>query len=169
MTVLSYQTIREYCETLDLITPYGEKRKLHGLSGGLSENGYDIHVKQEIKLYPITLWNLLLNTIGIKRPSFALASTYEHFKMPNFLMANVADKSTLARQGLAVQNTILEAGWSGYLTIELNCQGNQAIHIRAGQPIAQVIFIQLDEPTVKSYKGKYQNQQDKPVKAILET
>ena len=35
-------------------------------------------------------------------------------------MGIVHDKSTWARRGLVVQNTVIEPGWHGYLTIEVD-------------------------------------------------
>jgi deoxycytidine triphosphate deaminase len=35
-------------------------------------------------------------------------------------------------------------------------------------PIGQGLFHQLDEPTILPYNGKYQNQPNNPVNAILE-
>lgn len=63
----------------------------------------------------------------------------------------------MARIGLAVQNTVLEPGWSGYLTLELTNHGNQAIMLRDKMPIAQVIFHQGKKPK-NLYEGRYQNQ-----------
>jgi dCTP deaminase len=103
--------------------------------------------------------------------------------MPNDVIAFVNDKSSWARQGLAVQNTVIEPGWRGYLTIELSnhlpCSlmpgereqhsydGN-TIHIFRGDPIAQIVFHKLDYPTEKPYEGKYQDQEAGPQKARLE-
>ena len=39
--------------------------------------------------------------------------------MPSDVLGQVCDKSTWARRGVAVQNTIIEPGWRGYLTVEL--------------------------------------------------
>ena len=73
-------------------------------------------------------------------------------------------KSTWAREGLSVFNTVIESGWNGFLTLELVYHGQKDLHIPAGSGIAQVIFHQLHEPGY--YQGRYQNQADKPVDAI---
>lgn len=88
--------------------------------------------------------------------------------MPIDLLGRVADKSTLARRGLAVQNTIIEPGWRGYLTLELSNHGRDAIEIVAGMPIAQIIFDVLDEPAERPYAGKYQDQRAGAVPARVE-
>lgn len=129
-----------------------EKRKEKGMSWGLSEAGYDIRIKDEVILKP---W---------KR--FSIASSLERFTMPDNLLGVVHDKSTWARQGLSVFNTVLEPAWEGWLTLELVYHGERLLRIEAGSPIAQVLFHEVKHPA--HYSGKYQNQPDKPVKAILE-
>ncbi|MEQ1950887.1 dCTP deaminase [Mesorhizobium yinganensis] len=126
------------------------KGRAAGVSHGLGEAGYDIRIKQEVTLHPFR--------------RFRLASTIERFKMPNDLVAIVHDKSTWARRGLSVFNTVIEPGWEGYLTLELVYHRWIPLTIPAGAGIAQVIFHHLIEPA--AYSGKYQNQGDRPVEAI---
>lgn len=177
MSTLSYQTIKKLCISHALVVPWTEKQICNGMSYGLSQNGYDVRIKQRIVLYPVTLPNLIHNFLADafpwlkleKRPSFCLASTIERFEIPDFIKFEVKDKSSWARLGLAVQNTIGEAGWRGFLTLELTNGGENIIIIEAGSPIAQLIFDYLDEPTEKPYaNGKYQDQIDAPVPAIEE-
>lgn len=128
------------------------KGKAHGVSYGLSEAGYDIRIKQAVTLHPFR--------------RFSIASAIEPFKMPENLVAIVHDKSTWARRGLSVFNTVIEPGWRGYLTLELVYHGWGILRIPAGAGIAQVIFHQTTDRV--AYDGKYQNQADKPVAAIHE-
>lgn len=139
-----------------------------GTSYGLSEAGYDIRIKQKIQFYSC-LGNRRVTVqtgIGLSDESgrFALASAMEEFQMPDNLVGIVHDKSTWARKGLSVFNTVIEPGWNGFLTLELVFHGHEDLIIPAGSGIAQVIF---HETAVRSrYNGKYQNQEDKPVSAI---
>lgn len=126
-----------------------EKRREHGVSYGLTEAGYDVRVKQEIILSPA------------KR--FTLASTVERFEMPPYLVGVVHDKSTWARLGLSVRNTVIEPAWEGWLTLELTYDGDGLLVIPAGAGIAQVLFHELHAPA--HYVGKYQGQEDRPVEA----
>ena len=128
------------------------KERAHGVSFGLSEGGYDIRTKHR----------LVFGADNI----FQLSSSIEKFTMPENLLAIVHDKSTWARQGLSVFNTVIEPGWHGYLTIELVYHGNKELIVPAGAGIAQVIFHQIAERS--AYDGKYQNQPDHPVEAIFE-
>ena len=159
--ILSSQTIRRYCEEQNLISPFYERTRHKGMTFGLSSAGYDVRIEfgQE-SLYSHRILN---------PGDFILASTIERFKMPNDLIASVADKSSWARRGLAVQNTIIEPGWEGWLTLELTNHGKETLRIEKGMAIAQVVFQKLDFPTEQSYLGKYQDQRRGPVGAIHET
>jgi dCTP deaminase len=86
----------------------------------------------------------------------------ERFAMPTTLMGVVHDKSSWGRKGLAVQNTVIEPGWEGFLTVELSNHSRAIIQIKAGMPIAQIVFHRLDAMTRQPYKGKYQNQEAGP-------
>lgn len=154
---------------------FGTKQKEHGVSHGLSEAGYDIRIKQEIRFdrdyrgdrHVMTIER---NAIGQltsytkQAGRFTLASAIEQFQMPTNLIGIVHDKSTWARQGLSVFNTVIESGWKGFLTLELVYHGDGILVIPAGAGIAQVIFHQIAEHA--EYSGKYQDQADEPVAAI---
>jgi len=155
--IIPGQTIRELCSGAygqrPMIEPFCERGVENGMSYGLSVAGYDVRVAQ---------------FVFIQRGDFFLASTLEKFSMPNDVLGHVADKSTWARRGLAVQNTIIEPGWKGYLTLELTHHGEETIHITPGTPIAQIIFHRLEASAENPYSGKYQNQPFGPVSAIME-
>lgn len=133
----------------DMLT---EKVRHGGVTHGLTEAGFDIRIAQTVALFP-----------GRR---FALVSALEEFQMPDNLIGIVHDKSTWARMGLAVQNTVIESGWEGFLTLELTYAGWRPLRIPAGVGIAQVLFHQIAEPA--RYRGRYQNQPARPVPAILE-
>jgi dCTP deaminase len=155
MTILSGQTIRR----LAIVEPMRERYlDENGNSAGLSAAGYDITVDAQIDLAP---------------GQFVLACTCERFVMPRNVVGVVHDKSSLARKGLAVQNTILEPGWRGYLTLELSNHSAYRIRLPAASAIAQVVFHFLDEPAEKPYGSpgsgsKYQDQERMPIEARKE-
>lgn len=158
--ILSAQSIRAHCEgpllklvgAKPLIEPFHERAQSMGRSYGLSSCGYDVRLAQDIWLWPF---------YG------RLGSIIEHINMPNDLCAEVKDKSTNARMFVTVQNTIVEPGWDGYLTIELTRHLPWPIFLRRGLPIAQLIFKKLDHPTAQPYLGKYSHQKAEPQKARL--
>ena len=144
------------------------KERAHGVSYGLGEAGYDIRIKQTIEFRrngdPSLGPRAYVDDVPVSATNFSIASAIEEFDVPNYLVGIVHDKSTWARRGLSVFNTVLEPGWKGFLTIELAYHGAGSLLIPAGAGIAQVIFHQVSD--VASYDGKYQNQADKPVGAI---
>lgn len=146
------------------------KQLSHGVSHGLTEAGYDIRIKQDVifKRYGEG-WQTTVQFPGeITKTSgrFALASTVEEFRMPDNLLGIVHDKSTWARRGLSVFNTVIEPGWEGFLTLELMYHGDAPLCIPAGAGIAQVLFHEVAHPS--RYTGKYQHQADCPVPALME-
>lgn len=147
------------------------KARAHGVSHGLAEAGYDLRIKQAVSFLPnqhgvMTVAVVEKNGASYEHGRFALASTVERFHLPPDLIGVVHDKSTWARQGLSVFNTVIESGWNGWLTLELVYHGNGALHIPAGAGIAQVIFHRIEERA--TYSGKYQGQPDRPVPAVME-
>jgi len=67
-----------------------------------------------------------------------------------------------------VFNTSIDAGWQGYLTLELVNHSNQSILIHRGSPIAKITFMQLDMPTEQGYAGVYQDQRAGPVPSAVQ-
>ena len=137
----------------------------HGVSFGLGEAGYDIRIKQAVTFKPNGYFTIVMNCcvdgeVHVNT-RFALASSKEEFQMPEHLMGIVHDKSTWARKGLSVFNTVIEPGWKGFLTLELVYHGNEELVIPADAGIAQVVFHSLSDHA--AYVGKYQNQEDMPV------
>lgn len=138
--VLPAQTLR----IIKPVDPFVERTSAHGMTFGVGPAGYDVRVAESIIMPP---------------KSFRLASTVEKFNMPADVIAFVCDKSTWARRGLQVRNTVIEPGWRGYLTLEFkNDHEIDELNIVAGMPIAQVIFQRLEAPTDAPYDGKYQDQ-----------
>lgn len=144
MTVLSAQTIRRLGLLMPCSEPYRDRA---GNSAGLSACGYDLTLSEVVELWP---------------GRFRLASAAERFCLPADVVGIIHDKSSLARRGLAVQNTVAEPGWQGWLTLELTNHGPDKLFFERGAAICQVIFHRLDEPTELPYRGKYQNQGQAP-------
>lgn len=68
--------------------------------------------------------------------------------------------------GLCVTVTPLEAGWEGYVTLELSNKTDLPIKLTPGMGICQVLFLHGNEPCEISYadrNGKYQDQPPEPV------
>ena len=150
-----------------------DKLRSHGVSYGLAEAGYDIRIKQAITFTTTVAGRPLIKVDDAEgKPletllgRFTIASAIEEFNMPTDLVGVVHDKSTWARRGLSVFNTVIEPGFKGGLTLELVYHGTEDLVIPAGAGIAQVLFTCIAIPAL--YTGKYQGQSTDPVDAIFE-
>ena len=148
--ILSAQSLRE----LKLVWPFVDRQVNQGMTYGCGPAGYDLRLAEDVWLWP---------------GRFVLASALERFTMPDDVLGVVHDKSSWARRGVAVQNTVIEPGWCGFLTLELTMHAWRFMRLFKGTPICQVVFHKLDHPTDRPYgNGKYQNQPAGPQKAIYE-
>ena len=77
---------------------------------------------------------------------FALASTAETIRVPDFLVGRIEGKSTLARRGLVVHSTagFIDPGFGGTLTLELSNVSAWPIELTPGMKIAQISFEYVD-------------------------
>ncbi|AVO23121.1 deoxycytidine deaminase [Xanthomonas phage RiverRider] len=141
---------------------FATKQSNGDVSFGMSEAGYDIRIKQAIKFHSGGVRiHCTTGSDWHANKRFCLASAIEEFQMPDDLVGIVHDKSTWARRGLSVFNTVIEPGWHGFLTLELVYHGQEELIIPAGSGIAQVVF--HETAVASAYNGKYQNQEDMPV------
>ena len=132
-----------------IFSPFSERAKAHGMTYGLGPAGYDVRVEFDKSGNQVSA--------AVWPGMCLLASTMERIVMPEDLIGVVHDKSSWARQGLALQNTVIEPGWQGWLTLEISNHTSDPITILRGAPIAQILLHQLDSPA-EGYQGKYQNQ-----------
>ena len=96
---------------------------------------------------------------------FVLGSTAERVALPFDLVARLEGKSSLGRLGLLIHSTagFVDAGWNGYLTLELSNVANLPITLYPGMKIGQISFLQMtteaEIPYGSSQVGsKYQGQ-----------
>jgi len=150
MTVLSGQSIL----ARGIFDPCVERQRDPGTgtSYGLGPAGYDVRLAEPHLIKP---------------GEFHLASTMEYFSVPIDCICIVHDKSTWARRGLAVQNTVAEPGWRGYLTLELTNHGPEEIWLPTGAPVAQILVHLLDVAAERPYEGRYQDQRAGPQPATF--
>jgi len=160
-----------------MIEPFSErlvsKRKI---SYGLSSYGYDMRVADEFYIFHNAYPNEIIDPKNFKESyfikhkgkfcivppnSFVLTRSVEYFRIPRNVLAIVLGKSSYARCGIIVNVTPLEPMWKGHVTIEISNTNPLPAKIYAYEGIAQVIFLEADEPCKISYadrKGKYQKQ-----------
>ena len=160
-----------------MIEPFVDHQVREGvISYGLSSYGYDVRVADEFKIFtnvfsavvdpkafdPNSMVDFKGDVCVIPPNSFALAKTIEYFRIPRGVMTICVGKSTYARCGIIVNVTPFEPEWEGFVTLEISNTTPLPARIYANEGLAQVIFLEGDEPCQISYadkKGKYQHQQ----------
>jgi dCTP deaminase len=87
---------------------------------------------------------------------FALGSTVESFELPDDIVGRLEGKSSLGRIGLLVHATagFIDPGFSGDLTLELSNVSRLPIAIYPGMKIAQISFMRMTTPALRSYGTK---------------
>ena len=92
-----------------------------------------------------------------------LGRTVERLCLPSYLAGRVEGKSSLARLGLSVHATAptVQAGFRGYLVLEMYNAGPFTIQLTHKMEIAQLILERLETPPDNGYCGQFQNQGDK--------
>ncbi len=168
--------IRRMAHTEAMIAPFEEKQVRNGgISYGLSSYGYDLRISNMFKIFT----NINSTVVDPKQfdmksfvdftgevciippNSFALGQSVEYFKIPRKILTLCVGKSTYARCGIITNVTPFEPEWEGYVTLEISNTTPLPAKIYAYEGIAQVLFLESDEPCETSYadrKGKYQAQ-----------
>ena len=87
---------------------------------------------------------------------FVLGATFERIKLPNDIVARLEGKSSLGRLGLLIHSTagFIDAGFDGYVTLELSNVATLPIAIYPGMKVGQFAFFQLDQPAEFPYGSK---------------
>jgi len=178
MPVKSDGWIKRMAREKGIIEPFEEKQTRKGvISYGVSSYGYDMRLHDEFKIFrpkstglvdPKSFDTDLLEEFKgkeciIPANSFVLGRSLEYFRIPRDIITICLGKSTYARCGIIINVTPFEPEWEGYVTMEISNTSPIPAKLYAGEGIAQVIFLQSDEPCQTSYadkKGKYQKQTD---------
>lgn len=84
---------------------------------------------------------------------FVLGSTAERVGLPDDLVARIEGKSSLGRLGLLIHSTagFVDAGFDGYLTLELSNVATLPITLYPGMPIGQISFLRMTTPADRPY------------------
>jgi dCTP deaminase len=173
--ILSDHTIREALEQGRIvIDPLGEN--------AIQPSSVDLRVDAEFRVFNNHLYPYIdvreeqpdlteSITVDDDQPfilhpgEFVLGSTLEQVTLPLDLVARIEGKSSLGRLGLLVHATagFVDAGFSGWLTLELSNVANLPIAIYPGMKIGQLAFFALDREPTHGYGdavlgSKYQGQ-----------
>lgn len=180
MSLKSDRWIRKMAQGKGMIEPFsnGLVREHDGekiVSYGLSSYGYDLRVSNKFKVFT-NVHNSVVDPKGfhdtafvdiesdvciVPPNSFALAVSVEYFRIPSNVLTLCIGKSTYARCGIIVNVTPFEPEWEGYVTLEISNTTPLPAKIYAGEGLAQVLFLEGDEPCETTYAdrgGKYNKQ-----------
>lgn len=155
--ILSATTLRR----IQPVKPFCERAVRRGMSFGLSLAGYDVRIRvpdAKVSLRGSTYSPEFGHGRVIAPGEWLLLATVEEFIMPNNVVGIVHNKSSWARRGLDTPSVVLEPGWRGHATLALRNIGSETLSVFDGDPIAQVVFHQLDTDEGPGYTGKYQGQ-----------
>lgn len=90
---------------------------------------------------------------------FALASTIEYIKLPDFISARVYGRSSIGRSGLTVENSSwVDPLFEGQITLELHNFSHTLMKLPPNLRVCQIVFDELTEPCENGYNGKYVGQ-----------
>lgn len=186
MSILADWEIEELSKEKEMIAPFsnqlvnsiGDKKIL---SYGLGSYGYDIRLSpeecwifggiqrgdcdpKEFDTSILKRAELLEDEKGqyflLPPYGYCLGVALERLKLPKDVTVVAVGKSTYARSGIMVNITPAEAGWEGYLTLEIsNCTG-LFNRVYANEGVTQLLFYRGNTCRVsyQDRKGKYQNQ-----------
>jgi dCTP deaminase len=180
VSIKSDKWIRRMAKSNHIIEPFEPHQIKENTTGrvisyGTSSYGYDVRCANEFKLFTninttivdpkhfdaSSFVDVESDECIIPPNSFALARTIEYFRIPRNILGIVSGKSTYARVGIVVSNTVIEPEWEGHITLEFANTTPLPAKIYANEGVAQVLFLEATEICETSYKdrnGKYQGQ-----------
>ncbi len=135
------------------------------------ENGLDLRIGGEYAIYayegsvvaPCELENarhlfriVKADEVVIPPRNFVLLTTEEYVKMPDDVVGLANLRSTLARYGLTVPPTVVDAGFEGNITIEVVNNSPNTIVLRRGMRFLHLVLVKAEGRA--QYAGLYQGQ-----------
>ncbi|NPA69856.1 MAG: dCTP deaminase [Crenarchaeota archaeon] len=138
----------------------------------IRENGIDLRIGNEYAIYayentPIDPCNIddaseyfrivkCDGKIVIPPRNFVLLTTIEYVKLPDNIIGLCNLRSTLARYGLSIPPTVVDAGFEGTLTIEVVNNSPNPIILRTGMRFLHLVLLKCEGQA--RYLGKYLGQ-----------
>ena len=160
-----------------LISPFSKNKQTYaGVSYGLGSCSYDLRLGTGFKSMRLDTGfsyqridtmeektcefeTIEIDTfVSIYPGQFILAHTVESVSIPSTVCGTLKDKSTWARYGLQVKNTLVDPGFIGQLTLEISNEGTSIINLYPGMGICQLVLERLAFECLRPYNGKYQHQ-----------
>jgi len=135
------------------------------------ENGLDLRIGGEYAIYayegaivrPCSLEDarplfriVKAEEVVIPPRNFVLLTTEEYVKMPDDVVGLATLRSTLARYGLVIPITTVDAGFEGNITIEVVNESPNTIVLKRGMRFLHLILVKTEGRA--KYAGYYQGQ-----------
>ncbi len=73
-----------------------------------------------------------------------LANTFEYVRMPDSVLGLIYTRSSLERLGLSI-TSVVQPGYAGTLTLQLTNKGENAIQLRTGMRLVQLVLVKAHE------------------------
>ena len=114
-----------------------------------------------------------MDSITVDPDDFILGTTVENFDVPDYLYGQVHGRSSVGRLGIEIHSTagLIDAGYSGEITLEISNNSRKPITLYSGMRIAQVVFHELKNRSTNPYsnkRNKYQGQKGATASRIQE-
>ncbi|MBP1449016.1 MAG: dCTP deaminase [Thermoproteus sp.] len=139
----------------------------------IRENGLDLRIGREYAIYayekyairPCDLddarrfFSIIKDEdeeIVIPPRNFVLLTTEEYVRMPDDVVGLANLRSSLARYGLVIPPTVVDAGFEGQITIEVVNESPNTIVLRPGLRFLHLILVRAEG--AGRYQGRYQGQ-----------
>lgn len=138
----------------------------------IRENGLDLRIGREYAIYayegdtirPCDLDDARrffravkdAEEIAIPPRNFVLLTTEEYVRMPEDVAGLANLRSSLARYGLVIPPTVVDAGFEGQITIEVVNESPNTIVLRPGLRFLHLILVRAEG--AGRYQGRYQGQ-----------
>ena len=135
------------------------------------ENGLDLRIGGEYAIYAYEntvvrpcdletakpLFRIVKSDEVVIPPrNFVLLTTEEYVKMPDDVVGFANLRSTLARYGLVIPPTIVDAGFEGNITIEVVNESPNTIVLKRGMRFLHLVLAKAEGRA--QYSGLYQGQ-----------
>ncbi len=117
-----------------------------GSSGMIKINGKKL--PKYIEVSPVN------NIFHLKQGAY-LVKYSEYIRVPSDAIALAIQRSSLLRMGASLYTAVWDPGYEGRGSGLLAVHNEHGICIEKGAQIAQLVFIRMNKPTKKLYRGSY--------------
>jgi dUTP pyrophosphatase len=95
-------------------------------------------------------------------PGVYMARLNEVVSLPDSVMAIAKPRSSLLRSGVAVNNAVWDAGYTGRSQVQIVVHNPAGFTLARDARIIQMVFMTLDTATQQLYQGQYQSEGTTP-------